>query len=106
MVRFSPRPGAVPGRPSEGPGTWVEGEAGMSFIHRVALVSAAGLATFAAAGLAIAPSAGAQARPAGQSHGQRSFISRFHKISTIASTVPGNGDVSPYGVALFGRSHG
>src|SRR5580692_2735536 len=104
MVRFSPCPGAVPGRPPGGPGLWVEGEAGMSFIHRVALASAAGLATFAAAGLAIAPAAGAQARTAGQSQGQRSFISRFHKISTIASTVPGIGDVNPYGVALVGRS--
>ena len=78
----------------------------MSFIHRVALASAASVATFAAAGLAIAPAAGAQARMAGQAHGQQSFISRFHKISTIASTVPGNGDVNPYGVAVVGRSQG
>src|ERR1700722_5733439 len=106
MVRFSPCPGAVPGHPPGGPGLWVEGEAGMSFIHRVALTSAAGLATFAAAGLAIAPAAGAQARTAGQSQGQQSFVSHFHKISTIASTVPGNGDVNPYGVAVVGRSLG
>ena len=78
----------------------------MSFIHRVALASAACLATFAAAGLALAPAAGAQARTAGQAHGQQSFISQFHKISTIASTVPGNGDVNPYGVAVVGRSQG
>jgi hypothetical protein len=78
----------------------------MSFIHRLALVSAAALATFAAAGLAIAPAAGAQARTAGQAHGQQSFIGHFHKISTIASTVPGNGDVNPYGVAVVGRSLG
>jgi hypothetical protein len=78
----------------------------MSFIHRVVLASAASLATVAAAGLAIAPAAGAQARVAGQAHGQQSFISQFHKISTIASTVPGNGDVNPYGVAVVGRSQG
>ena len=78
----------------------------MSLIHRVALASAACLATLAAAGLAIAPAAGAQARTAGQAHGQQSFISHFHKISTIVSTVPGNGDVNPYGVAVVGRSQG
>ena len=42
----------------------------------------------------------------GQPHGQQSFIGHFHKISTIASTVPGNGDVNPYGVAVVGRSQG
>jgi hypothetical protein len=78
----------------------------MSFIHRVALASAASLATVAAAALAVAPAAGAQARAPGQGHGQQSFISQFHKISTIASTVPGNGDVNPYGVAVVGRSQG
>ena len=78
----------------------------MSFIHRVALVSAASVATVAAAALAIAPAAGAQARTPGQAHGQQSFISHFHKISTIASTVPGNGDINPYGVAVVGRSQG
>jgi hypothetical protein len=78
----------------------------MSFIHRVALASAASLATVAAAALAVAPAAGAQARAPGQAHGQQSFISQFHKIATIASTVPGNGDVNPYGVAVVGRSQG
>jgi len=76
----------------------------MSFLHRVALASAASVATLAAAALAIAPAAGAQT--AGHAHGQQSFIGQFHKISTIASTVPGNGDVNPYGVAVVGRSQG
>ncbi len=35
-----------------------------------------------------------------------SYIDQFHKISTIASTVPGNGDVNPYGVAVVSRSVG
>jgi hypothetical protein len=78
----------------------------MSFIHRVALASAASVATIAAAALAVAPAAGAQARSTASPHGHQSFISRFHKISTIASTVPGNGDVNPYGVAVVGRSQG
>ncbi|HKH88736.1 MAG TPA: hypothetical protein VKA05_07925 [Acidimicrobiales bacterium] len=41
------------------------------------------------------------------------FISRFHTITTVASTVPslgsgepGNGDVNPYGVAVVPRSTG
>ena len=29
-----------------------------------------------------------------------SFIGPFNKVSTVASTVPGNGDVNPYGVAV------
>ncbi len=78
----------------------------MSFIHRVALASAASVATVAAAALAMAPAAGAQARATASPHGQQSFISHFHKLSTIASTVPGNGDVNPYGVAVVGRSQG
>ena len=78
----------------------------MSFIHRVGLASAASVATVAAAALAMAPAAGAQARVTASPHAQQSFISHFHKISTIASTVPGNGDVNPYGVAVVGRSQG
>ena len=78
----------------------------MSFVHRVGLASAASVATVAAAALVMAPAAGAQARATASPHGQQSFISHFHKISTIASTVPGNGDVNPYGVAVVGRSQG
>ena len=78
----------------------------MSFIHRVGLASAASVATVAAAALAMAPAAGAQAQATASPHAQQSFISHFHKISTIASTVPGNGDVNPYGVAVVGRSQG
>ena len=78
----------------------------MSFIHRVALASAASVATVAAAAVAMTPAAGAQARVTASPHGQQSFISHFHKLSTIASTVPGNGDVNPYGVAVVGRSQG
>jgi len=35
-----------------------------------------------------------------------SFISRFHNISTIASTVPANGDINPYGIAVIPHSVG
>src|SRR6266851_3083968 len=35
-----------------------------------------------------------------------SFLSTLHNVSTIASTVPGNGDVNPYGVALVPNTTG
>jgi hypothetical protein len=35
-----------------------------------------------------------------------SFIGGFHTISTIASTVPANGDVNPYGIAVVPRNIG
>jgi hypothetical protein len=35
-----------------------------------------------------------------------SFLDRFRTVSTIASTVPANGDVNPYGIALVRRSIG
>jgi len=62
-----------------------------------ACAAAAALAT---AGLATAPAAGALGRPGG------AFLNRFHEITTIASTVPVNGDVNPYGTAVIGRSTG
>ena len=64
------------------------------------------MAIVAAAALAITPAAGAQARTPGQAHGQPSFISHFHKLATIASTVPGNGDINPYGVAVIATATG
>jgi sugar lactone lactonase YvrE len=35
-----------------------------------------------------------------------SFIGRLHSISTVASTVPKNGDQNPYGVAIVPRTTG
>lgn len=35
-----------------------------------------------------------------------SFIGRFHTVSTIASTVPANGDVNPYGTVIVPRTVG
>ena len=35
-----------------------------------------------------------------------SFIGKFHTISNIVSTVPKNGDVNPYGVAVVTNSIG
>ena len=66
----------------------------LTHLHRWAAVAAAGTI---AAGIAAGP---ALARPAPP------FLGRFHTLSTIASTVPANGDVNPYGVAVIRRTVG
>ena len=58
--------------------------------------------TLAAAVLAAGAMAVAFALPAGAA--QAPFVGGFHTVSTVASTVPGNGDVNPYGVAVVHRS--
>jgi hypothetical protein len=70
----------------------------MPSIHRIARVPALAAGAVALAAFAVAPAAQAAA------HG--SFIGQFHKNHTVASTVPGNGDVNPYGVAVVPRSTG
>jgi hypothetical protein len=62
------------------------------------MASAALASTAAAAVFAVAPVA--------QAGTQGSFIGGLHTLSTIASTVPSNGDVNPYGVAVIGQSTG
>ena len=69
----------------------------MPTISRMAAVCAAA-AVVAATGVATA--AGAAGGPG------RAFLSRFHTISTVVSTVPFNGDVNPYGTAVVARSTG
>jgi hypothetical protein len=73
----------------------------MSVIHRAVVASAAGAAAAATAAFVLAPAAGAQARSSGSS-----FIGHFHHLKTIASTVPGNGDVNPYGTVVIRHSQG
>ena len=70
----------------------------MSVPNRIAMASAALASTAAAAVFAVAPMA--QASTPG------SFIGGFHTLSTIGSTVPANGDVNPYGVAVVSQSTG
>ena len=48
----------------------------------------------------------AAAAPAAQAGTPGSFIGGFHKLTTIGSTVPANGDVNPYGTALVRQSAG
>jgi hypothetical protein len=44
--------------------------------------------------------------PASAANSPAAFIGQFGRIKNIASTVPGNGDVNPYGVAVVLRSRG
>ena len=67
--------------------------------HRTAAVAAAAGA-ITALGLAAAPAALAQ--PAGSP----AYLSHFSKITTIASTVPRNGDVNPYGIVVIRHTTG
>jgi hypothetical protein len=66
---------------------------------------AAGLAAVVttAAGLLAATGLGAGAANA---QGFPAFVGPLHHVSTLASTVPANGDVNPYGVAVVPRSTG
>jgi sugar lactone lactonase YvrE len=68
-------------------------------VPRAAVLAVAGAAVVTA-GLSAAPSALAL------SNAHSSFLGRFRHLTTLASTVPSNGDVNPYGVAVVGSSQG
>lgn len=67
--------------------------------HRVTLASTAMAAAVTAALFAAAA-------PAAQAGAAGPFISGFHKLTRIGSTVPANGDVNPYGTALVRTNAG
>ena len=70
--------------------------------YRFRLAAAAGAAgVVLAMGVALAPAAGAAPTGGGTSP---SFIGGFKTITTVGSTVPKNGDLNPYGVAVVTRS--
>jgi hypothetical protein len=76
----------------------------MRGIHRVTLAAAASVvaaSAIVAAAAATAPAAQAQAQTQAPA-----FVGGFNTITTVASTVPANGDVNPYGVAVVGQSQG
>jgi hypothetical protein len=76
-----------------------EGANLMRFTRCFAL-AAVGTAVVAGVGLtALVP---ALAAP----QGHPTFIGSFHHTKLIVSTIPGNGDVNPYGVAVVGSSQG
>lgn len=64
----------------------------------VAAIAAAGAIT--TAGLAVAPVAQAT------SSMPSSYIGHFQRLSTIASTIPRNGDLNPYGMFVIRHSTG
>jgi hypothetical protein len=70
------------------------------------LVAAAAAATGVVTAVALAAAPIASASP---TWGPPSYLKQFHKLTTIASTVPRNGDVNPYGVWILrdtiGRLH-
>src|SRR5262252_165246 len=70
----------------------------MSSIHRITRVSAVAVGAAALAAFAIVPAA--------QAGTNSSFIGPFTHNDTITSTVPANGDVNPYGVAVVPTSTG
>jgi hypothetical protein len=53
--------------------------------------------------IALAPSLVLAAGPPGQ---REAFVDHLQAVSTIASTVPANGDVNPYGTAVVPRTEG
>jgi hypothetical protein len=63
-------------------------------------------AVMAAAALALASAATMTAGSASAGGFPPAFVGPLHHVSTLASTVPGNGDVNPYGVAVVPRTAG
>ncbi|MDX6416548.1 MAG: hypothetical protein QOG28_1168 [Trebonia sp.] len=70
----------------------------------VITIAAAAAALLAASGV-LATSASAAPNAAAKFH-SGTFIGPLHNTKVIASTVPANGDVNPYGVAVVPRSTG
>jgi hypothetical protein len=66
---------------------------------------AAGLAAIVTATADLPAGAGLLAGSASAS-GFPAFVGPLHRTSVVASTIPGNGDVNPYGVAVVPRSTG
>jgi NHL repeat-containing protein len=67
------------------------------------------IASAAAAGAllaGLAPAAVLGALPAGASSARPPFIGPLKQVSQVASTIPANGDVNPYGVAVVPQSRG
>jgi hypothetical protein len=65
--------------------------------HRVTLTMAAGaVGVLLAVGVTLAPAAGASTAS--------SFVGGFKTITTVGSTIPKNGDLNPYGVAVVTHS--
>src|SRR5437773_1696867 len=67
---------------------------------------AAGLAAVVATAASLLAVTGLGAGAAGASSSFPAFVAPLHHITTLASTVPANGDVNPYGVAVIPHGTG
>jgi hypothetical protein len=65
-----------------------------------------GLAVTACSSTSTSNSAGANLAPSSSPQPAASFLGELHGLTQIASTVPANGDVNPYGVAVVPASGG
>src|SRR5579863_3900665 len=70
--------------------------------YRLLLSAAAGLTGF----LGLAGAAASVAAAASQMSQAPSFLSHFSTVTNIASTVPANGNVNPYGIVVVPQSTG
>jgi hypothetical protein len=68
--------------------------------RRLTLLAAAGVAAL----LGLAPPSPASASPTTTT--SHSFLSHFSTVANVASTVPANGDVNPYGIAVVHQTKG
>jgi hypothetical protein len=70
----------------------------------VTTIAATAAAVLAASGMLAASASAAPNTPANSS--SHAFIGPLHNTKVVASTIPANGDVNPYGVAVVPRSTG
>jgi hypothetical protein len=77
-------------------------------VSKPSLIAVAGAIVAAAAlvGSSGGAPAGASVRSAHASSAPGAFVASLHTISTVGSTVPANGDVNPYGLAVVPTSVG
>jgi hypothetical protein len=77
-------------------------------VSKPSLIAVAGAIVAAAALVASSggAAAGASVRSAHASSAPGAFVASLHTISTVGSTVPANGDVNPYGLAVVPTSIG
>jgi hypothetical protein len=77
-------------------------------VSKPSLLAVAGgvLAAVALVASGSAAASGASVRGAHASSTAPAFLSSLHTVTTIGSTVPANGDINPYGLAVVGTSVG
>lgn len=71
----------------------------MHVLHRHSSMAAAAGVAAAAAAITLAPTSAVASA-------NMPFLSHFHQLRTVASTVPKNGDVNPYGIVVISATAG